>query len=58
MHVVLAKSVATDKIPEKSGVVRVDDYHQSAALKSDGKGGTKGMWRVWHEEACGNTMSI
>ncbi|XP_064617956.1 phosphatidylcholine transfer protein-like [Liolophura sinensis] len=47
VYVVLAKSVATDKIPEKSGVVRVDDYHQSAALKSDGKGGTKAYMRYY-----------
>ena len=39
--VVLARSEATSSIPEKSGVVRVQDYIQSAALTSDGKSGTK-----------------
>lgn len=40
--VVLAESESTPSIPEKSGVVRVDDYKQCAALTSDGKVGTKG----------------
>lgn len=39
--VVLARSEATSSMPEKSGVVRVQDYIQSAALTSDGKSGTK-----------------
>ena len=39
--VVLARSEATSSIPENSGVVRVQDYIQSAALTSDGKSGTK-----------------
>ncbi|PVD36000.1 hypothetical protein C0Q70_02970 [Pomacea canaliculata] len=41
--VVLAESESTPSIPEKSGVVRVDDYKQCAALTSDGKVGTKDL---------------
>ena len=39
--VVLARSEATAGIPERSGVVRVDSYIQSAALITDGSVGTK-----------------
>lgn len=40
--VVLACSHPLSSISEKSGVIRVTDYHQSLTIKSDGKGGTKG----------------
>ena len=40
--VVLAKSYPLSSIPKKSGIIRVTDYHQSLAIKSDGKTGTKG----------------
>ncbi len=40
--VVLAKSVAVPECPEQYGVIRVSDYFQSAALTTDGEGGTKG----------------
>jgi len=40
IYAVLARSENFDSEPERSGVIRVDDYTQSAALTSDGKGGT------------------
>lgn len=40
--VVLARSSPETPCPEKSGVLRVTDYHQSVALESDGAHGTKG----------------
>lgn len=40
--VVLAESNSLSKIPEKSGVVRVKEFHQSLVIQSDGKVGTKG----------------
>lgn len=33
---------AIGEIPEKSGVIRVDDFIQGLAITSNGKGGTKG----------------
>ncbi|XP_022803364.1 phosphatidylcholine transfer protein-like isoform X2 [Stylophora pistillata] len=39
--VVLAESNPVAKIPEKSGVVRVKEFHQSLVIQSDGKVGTK-----------------
>ncbi|KAK7477220.1 hypothetical protein BaRGS_00031531 [Batillaria attramentaria] len=45
--VVLARSQETPSIPEKSGIVRVDDYIQSAALTSDDKVGTKAYMRYY-----------
>lgn len=33
---------AIGEIPEKSGVIRVDDFIQGLAIKSNGQGGTKG----------------
>ncbi|XP_076455709.1 phosphatidylcholine transfer protein-like [Babylonia areolata] len=45
--VVLARSEATPDVPEKPGVVRVDDYIQSAALTTDGKVGTKAYMRYY-----------
>lgn len=40
--VVIAHSHPLSSVPKKSGVIRVTDYHQSLAIKSDGKVGTKG----------------
>lgn len=40
--VVLARSEVVSSIPEKDGVIRVDDYLQSCALTTDGKVGSKG----------------
>ena len=42
MYCVLARSEKVESIPEKEGVIRVDDYLQSCALTSDGKVGSKG----------------
>ena len=39
---VLAKPFESASVPPIKGVVRVDDFLQSAVLCSDGKGGTKG----------------
>lgn len=44
--VVLAESNSLSKIPEKSGVVRVKEFHQSLVIQSDGKVGTKGTEQV------------
>lgn len=38
---ILAKSITVPECPEKSGVVRVQDYKQSLALEDDGQMGTK-----------------
>lgn len=43
---ILAKSVTSPSIHEKSGIIRVDDYLQSVALWSDGKVGTKGCMLI------------
>lgn len=40
--VILARSCSEAPCPEKSGVVRVRDYHQSLAMESDGGQGTRG----------------
>lgn len=40
--VVLAKSETFASCPEKSGVIRVDDFCQECAMQSDGKQGAKG----------------
>lgn len=40
--VILARSSPETPCPEKSGVVRVRDYHQSVAMESDGGQGTRG----------------
>ncbi|CAG5128286.1 unnamed protein product [Candidula unifasciata] len=45
--VILAKSVSSPSIPERSGIVRVDDYLQSVALWSDGKSGTKAFMKYY-----------
>ncbi|XP_021340287.1 phosphatidylcholine transfer protein-like [Mizuhopecten yessoensis] len=39
---VMAKSVPCTSVPEKKGVIRVDDYLQSCVLSTDGKVGSKG----------------
>lgn len=41
--VVLAASNTLTKIPEKTGVIRVKEYHQSLIIQTDGNVGTKGM---------------
>jgi hypothetical protein len=41
--VVMAKSEKVASIPEKDGVIRVEDYIQSCALTTDGKCGSKGV---------------
>ncbi|KAK6181554.1 hypothetical protein SNE40_009385 [Patella caerulea] len=45
--VVLAKSTSDSSIPEKSGVIRVDDCVQNAALTSDGKNGTRAYMKYY-----------
>lgn len=40
--VVLAESNISTKTAEKSGVIRVKEYHQSLIIQSDGTVGTKG----------------
>ena len=46
LYLVLAKSFQSPSIPEKKGVVRVDDFLQSCVLCSNGKGGTRG-WYIY-----------
>ncbi|KAH9510173.1 hypothetical protein Btru_043649 [Bulinus truncatus] len=46
---VMAKSVNTPSVPEKSGIVRVDDYLQSAVLCSNGKNGTKAFMHYYDD---------
>ncbi|XP_039097110.1 phosphatidylcholine transfer protein isoform X2 [Hyaena hyaena] len=41
IHVVLAQSTSVPQFPERSGVVRVNQYKQSLAIESDGKKGSK-----------------
>uniref|UniRef100_A0A0B6ZGI4 Phosphatidylcholine transfer protein n=1 Tax=Arion vulgaris TaxID=1028688 RepID=A0A0B6ZGI4_9EUPU len=45
--IVLAKSIVSPSVPEASGIVRVDDYLQSAALSSNGKSGTKAFMKYY-----------
>ncbi|KAL8588696.1 hypothetical protein ACOMHN_046468 [Nucella lapillus] len=45
--VVMARSKTAASLPAKSGVVRVDDYLQSATLTSDGKVGTKAFMHYY-----------
>uniref|UniRef100_A0A8C2YRI4 Phosphatidylcholine transfer protein n=1 Tax=Chinchilla lanigera TaxID=34839 RepID=A0A8C2YRI4_CHILA len=40
-YVVLAESICLPEFPEKSGVIRVNEYKQKLAIASDGKGGSK-----------------
>ena len=42
VYAVMAKSVECSAIPEKSGIIRVDDYKQCCVLTTDGKVGSKG----------------
>lgn len=42
--VVLAESNLLTKTPERSGVIRVKEYHQSLIIQSDGMVGTKGRF--------------
>ncbi|XP_053157909.1 phosphatidylcholine transfer protein isoform X2 [Hemicordylus capensis] len=41
IYVVLSKSVATSKFPEKPGIIRVKNYKQCVAIESDGKKGSR-----------------
>ncbi|XP_077898405.1 phosphatidylcholine transfer protein isoform X3 [Ictidomys tridecemlineatus] len=41
IYVILAKSTSSSQFPERSGVIRVRQYHQSLAIESDGKGGSR-----------------
>lgn len=45
--VVLAHSDTASTVPEKDGVIRVDDYVQSCALTTDGKVGSKAYMRYY-----------
>ena len=57
--VVLARSHNFTNIPEKDGVVRVDEFQQACVMQSDGKVGSRGvgacMWVYvcWGEEGGG-----
>ena len=44
--VVLAESKLSAKTPERSGVVRVKEYHQSLIIQGDGMVGTKGQLQL------------
>ncbi|XP_077996931.1 LOW QUALITY PROTEIN: phosphatidylcholine transfer protein-like [Glandiceps talaboti] len=44
---VLGKSEPFACEPERSGVIRVDDFHQSLVLRSDGKNGTKAFMHYY-----------
>lgn len=52
ISVVLARSSPKTPCPEKSGVIRVNDYKQSVAMEGDGGSGTKGEagYRVYLSE--------
>ncbi|XP_059804149.1 phosphatidylcholine transfer protein isoform X2 [Hypanus sabinus] len=39
--VIIAKSKYVPELPAKAGIIRVEDYHQTVALESDGKQGMK-----------------
>ncbi|KAK3768348.1 hypothetical protein RRG08_031138 [Elysia crispata] len=45
--IVLAKSMSSPSLSERSGVVRVDRYMQSAVMCTNGKGGTKAFIRYF-----------
>ncbi|KAL4229302.1 hypothetical protein ACF0H5_012342 [Mactra antiquata] len=45
--VVLARSENLPSIPEKDGIIRVDDYLQSCALTTDGKVGSRAFMRYY-----------
>ena len=40
--VVLARSHKFSNVPEKEGVIRVDDFQQACVMQSDGKVGSRG----------------
>ena len=44
--VVIARSEPFASQPEKSGVIRVDDYCQECAMQSDGGTGAKGNTQI------------
>lgn len=44
---VMAKSVECLSVPEKRGVIRVDDYLQSCVLSTDGQGGSKAFMKYY-----------
>lgn len=56
IHVVLAQSTSVPQIPERSGVVRVNQYKQSLVIKSDGKKGSKGKAGERVGKAAGATI--
>lgn len=43
---VLAQSACVPQFPERSGVIRVNQYKQSLVIESDGKKGSKGKAEV------------
>ncbi|KAM6175239.1 phosphatidylcholine transfer protein [Erethizon dorsatum] len=45
IYVVLAQSISLPHFPEKSGVIRVNQYKQSLAIESDGRRGSKVFMR-------------
>ena len=42
VYVTLGRSAEFQTVPEKSGVIRVDDFHQSIAIVANGDSGSKG----------------
>jgi len=42
--VVLARSHKFSNVPEKEGVIRVDDFQQACVMQSDGKVGSRGAY--------------
>lgn len=40
--VVLCRSQKFSSVPEKDGIIRVDDFFQSCAMQSDGNVGSQG----------------
>ncbi|CAH1773877.1 unnamed protein product [Owenia fusiformis] len=47
IHCVLTRSEPFGNEPERSGVIRVDDYLSYSALTSDGQGGTKAFMKYY-----------
>lgn len=45
--IVIAQSEECASIPEKSGIIRVDDYKQSCVLTTDGKVGSKAFMKYY-----------
>lgn len=54
--VVLAQSTSVPQIPERSDVVRVNQYKQSLAIESDGKKGSRGKSGEHVGKAAGATI--